>query len=192
MIKSIKEIRKALHLLEKEHEHDEQGRAVIDLRVLDDGEFLSPYSTAKHNIISEDVSDFIEHSMRGVPPEEAVHIRIYSNVITPEEQAEYTKAIHSHYADKYRDSCFEKKHLHRTAAIMTLVAVVALSFMIGFEVSWFRTAVISEIIDIFAWVFMWEAVDIFFLQRTMLRFKQQRYLRLADSVIEYLPLKNRD
>lgn len=192
MIKSLKEIRKALRTSKQEHEHDEQGRAVIDLRVLDDSEFLSPYSTATHNIISEDVSDFIEHSMQGVPPEEAVHIRMHSDVITPEEQVEYTKAIHSHYADKYRDSCFEKKHLHRTAAIMTLIAVIALSFMIGFEVSGIRTAVISEIIDIFAWVFMWEAVDIFFLQCTMLRFRQQRYLRLADSVIEYLPLKDKD
>lgn len=188
MIKSLKEIRKSLSESKKEREHDEQGRAIIDLRVIDDSYFLSPYSTATHNIIAEDVSDFIEHSIQGVPPEESIHFRIHSDVITPEEQVEYTKAIHSHYADKYRDSCFEKRHLHRTAAIMTFIAVIALSFIIGVEVSGFKSAVFSEIIDIFAWVFMWEAVDIFFLQCTMLRFKQQRYLRLADSTIEYLPL----
>ena len=58
MIKSLKEIRKALSASKKEREHDEQGRAIIDLRVIDDSYFLSPYSTATHNIIAEDVSDF--------------------------------------------------------------------------------------------------------------------------------------
>ena len=53
-----------------------------------------------------------------------------------------------------------------------------------------RVEIFTEIIDIFAWVFMWEAVDIFFLQCTMLNFKQKRYLRLYDSIIEYLPLKD--
>ncbi len=190
MIRSLKEIRKALRASKKEHKYDEQGRVIIDLRVRDDSEFLSPYSTENHSIISEDVAEFIEYSMQGVPPEKSVHFRIHSDVITPEEQTEYTDAIRSRYADKYRDSCFEKKHLHKTAAVMTLIAVAALALMIQFEYSALNTAVISEIIDIFAWVFMWEAVDIAFLQCTMLRFKQQRYLHLADSTIEYVPVNS--
>ncbi|MBO5006963.1 MAG: hypothetical protein J6C89_05915 [Clostridia bacterium] len=188
LVRSLKEIRKYLDKNKKEIEYDGEGRAVIELRVLDDSAFLSPYSTARHNIISEEVSDFIEHSLRGVPHEKAVHFCIHSDVITPEEQREYTKAIHSHYADKYSDSRMEKKHLHRMAAIMTLVAVIALSLIIGFDAKGIRNEVFTEIGDIFAWVFMWEAVDIFFLQCTLLRFKQQRYLRLADSKIEFLPL----
>ena len=60
--------------------------------------------------------------------------------------------------------------------------------MIWLEVTERPSPVFSEIVDIFAWVFMWEAVDIFFLQCTMLRFKQRRYLALADSIIEYVPL----
>lgn len=192
MLRSLKEIRKMLKSSRKEHEHDERQRAIVDLRVIDDSDFLSPYSTGKHNVISADVSDFIEHSMQGIHPDEEIHIRIHSDVISDDEKTEYTQAIRNHYADKYRDSCFEKKQLQRTAVIMTIIAVVSLSFMIGLDISGLRSAVFTEIVDIFAWVFMWEAVDIFFLQCTMLSFKQKRYLRLADSEIEYLTLDEKE
>ncbi len=189
MIHSLKEIRKYIDKSKKEIEFDGEGRAVVELRVLDDNSFLSPYSTVQCNVLSEDVSDFIEHSLGGIPLEKSLHFRICSDVITEEEQREYTKAIHRHYAKKYLDSCMEKKHLHKMAAIMTFIAVAALSLMISFTAAGIGNEVFTEIVDIFAWVFMWEAVDIFFLRCTLLRFKQQRYLRLADSKIEYLPLK---
>lgn len=188
MVRSLKEIKKELKNCRNEQEADAEGRVLVDLRVIDDNDFLSPYSTANHNVISDGVSDFIEHSLSDVPSEKPIHFRIYSDVITPEEQKEYTRAIHSHYADKYRQTCMEKKKLHGVALVMALVAVAALSFMIGIDIAGLRTEVFTEIVDIFAWVFMWEAVDIFFLECTMLRFRQRRYLRLADSVIEYLSL----
>ncbi|MBQ8402919.1 MAG: hypothetical protein IJX55_00655 [Clostridia bacterium] len=188
MLRSLREIRKELKNCKKEQETDADGRIMVDLRVINDNDFLSPYSTANHNAISEGVSDFIEHSLSDVSSEKPIHFRIYSDVITKAEQEEYTRAIHSHYADKYRQTCLEKKKLHNVALIMSLVAVAALSFMIGIDIAGLRTEIFTEIVDIFAWVFMWEAVDIFFLECTMLRFKQRRYLRLADSVIEYLSL----
>ncbi len=192
MLRSLREIKKELKNCKKAQAVDAEGRVVVDLRVINDNDFLSPYSTANHNAISEGVSDFIEHSLSDVFPEKPIHFRIYSDVITKEEQVEYTQAIHNHYADKYRQTCLEKKKLHNVAIIMALVAVAALSFMIGIDIAGLRTEVFTEIVDIFAWVFMWEAVDIFFLECTMLRFKQRRYLRLADSVIEYFGLNKID
>ena len=188
MLRSIKEIKKELSAHKNEHRKDENGRVLVDLRVINDESFLSPYSTEGHNIISEELSDFIEHSLAPVPSDKPIRFRIFSDVITDEEQKEYRKAIHSHYADKYRYTCIQKKNLHKLALIMALVAVAALGFMIGIDIVGKRTEIFTEIVDIFAWVFMWEAVDIFFLECTMLSFKQKRYLRLYESEIEYLPL----
>lgn len=190
MLKSFRTIKKEIDTRKKfaAHERDEEGRTVIDLRVIDDNDFLSPYSTENHNVISGEISEFIESSLYSVPHNERIHLRIHSDNITEEEQKEYTKAIHCYYEDRFKNSSFEKKKLIGVASIMTLVAVVALVFMIWLEVTERSSPVFSEIVDIFAWVFMWEAVDIFFLQCTMLRFKQRRYLALADSVIEYVPL----
>ncbi|MBQ8448896.1 MAG: hypothetical protein IJX27_08230 [Clostridia bacterium] len=190
MLNSIKEIKKEIRSRKNEHKKDSDGRVLVDLRVINDESFLSPYSTENHNIISEELSDFIEHSLAPVPGDKPIHFRIFSDVITEEEQKEYCRAIHSHYGDKYRYTIMEKKKLHKLALIMSLVAIGAMAFMIGIDISGARVEIFTEIIDIFAWVFMWEAVDIFFLQCTMLNFKQKRYLRLYDSIIEYLPLKD--
>jgi hypothetical protein len=189
MLRSIKEIKKELSACKNEQRKDEEGRVIVDLRVINDESFLSPYSTKGHNIISEELSDFIEHSLSPVPSDKPIHFRIFSDVITDEEQKEYRKAIHSHYADKYRYTCIQKKNLLWLALIMAIVAVAALGFMIGIDIVGKRTEIFTEIVDIFAWVFMWEAVDIFFLECTMLGFKQKRYLRLYESEIEYLPLR---
>ena len=53
------------------------------------------------------------------------------------------------------------------------------------------TSMTQEVVDIFAWVFMWEAVDIFFLRCSALRIKEKRYLSLIDSKIDFLPIKNK-
>ena len=89
-------------------------------------------------------------------------------------------------------TALEKRRLTLMALLMAFVGIAALTLMIGLEVTGNKTAIALEVIDIFAWVFLWEAVDIFFLQCTLLRFKQKRYLSLADCVVEYLPLKNEE
>ena len=126
MLRSIKEIKKELSACKNEHRKDKEGRVIVDLRVINDESFLSPYSTEGHNIISAELSDFIEHSLSSVPIDKPIRFRIFSDDITDEEQMEYREAIHSHYADKYRYTCIQKKNLLGLALIMALVAVAAL------------------------------------------------------------------
>lgn len=194
MLKSFREIRKEIYNKKNliPHEHDNDGRVIVDLRVANDDCFLSPYSTENHSVISSEVSDFIEHSLSSVKNEERIHLRIHSDCITDEEKREYTDAIHSYYSDCFKNSALEKRKLRGIAIIMAIIATAALFFNIWLEVSGRSREVFYEIVDIFAWVFMWEAVDIAFFQCSLLRFKQRRYLSLADCVIEYLPLGNKE
>ena len=50
MLRSIKEIKKELSACKNEQRKDEEGRVIVDLRVINDESFLSPYSTKGHNI----------------------------------------------------------------------------------------------------------------------------------------------
>lgn len=190
MLRSIKEIKAELDARreKRERERDEDGRAIVDLQIRNDDGFLSPYSSEKHNLLSSETSDFLEKSLKTLPVNERIHFRVHSNVITAEEQKEYSEAIHEHYADCYEDVRLAIKRLSRIALVMALIGVFALTVIIGLDITGQKTAVASEVIDIFAWVFLWEAVDIWFLQRPVLKMRQKRYLSLTDSVVEYLPL----
>lgn len=189
MLKSFSEIKKIVQIRTKERgmERDEEGRIVYKIKIRDDDEFLSSYSKGDRCVISEDAAAFIERGLEPVPYNEQLSLKISSDVITDEEEKEYTKAIHDYYADRYESSRLEKHKLTVIAAVMAIVGVIALSVMIALEVAEYN-AVFTEVIDIFAWVFMWEAVDVFFLQCTLLRFKQKRYLALSDANIEYYKL----
>ena len=50
--------------------------------------------------------------------------------------------------------------------------------------------ILSEMVDIAAWVFMWEAVDLFFLERKILKVEQLRACRLFGAEISYRSLSS--
>lgn len=190
MINELKNMRKQFETKNNiDIQYDDEGRALIKLLVKNDDNFLSPYSTKEKGTLSGEVSDFIEHSLMEVHCKEKIHFQIHGDTIDDAEKNEYTAAIRSHYSTCYKETVFEKKRLFVISMIMAFIAVITLSLMIFFEVRGITNAVFVEVIDIIAWVFMWEAVDIFFFRRSELKLKEYRYLRLAESVIEFLPYK---
>ncbi len=188
MLKELKELKIQLALKNNDVEHDNEGRAIINLRVKNDDNFLSPYSTDENGALSGEVSEFIEHSLMEVHHNERIHFKIHGDTIDEKEQKEYVNAIHSHYESCYKETILSKRRLMKISLIMAFIAILTLSAMIFLEVSGMTNAVLVEVIDIIAWVFMWEAVDIFFLRCAVLRQKERRYLCLLESVIEFLPL----
>ncbi len=192
MIRSLKEIKKELKNRgeKKERNRDDEGRIIVDFCVHSDDDFLSPYSLRENAELSVDVAEFIERSLDTAPVKERVRLRVHSNVISEEEKVAYERAIHGYYEDRFASVCKEKRRLLVIAAIMALIGIFALSVMIGMEITGRRTAVVSEVIDIFAWVFLWEAVDLSCLEYAALRLKSWRYVALSACVIEYLPLTN--
>ena len=49
---------------------DKDGIVIIDMAVLDDSEFISPFSMSEIPIINKEVAEFIENSTIGIPPKE--------------------------------------------------------------------------------------------------------------------------
>ena len=49
---------------------DKEGIVIIDMAVLDDSEFISPFSMSEIPIINKEVAEFIENSTIGIPPKE--------------------------------------------------------------------------------------------------------------------------
>ena len=51
--------------------------------------------------------------------------------------------------------------------------------------SLYERKVISEFIDIFAWVFIWEAVDQFFIEKNALIIQKKRLTHFTTMTINY-------
>ena len=165
-------------------QYDSQGRAILTMRVRDDGDFLSPYSVSQEETISTDVAEFLTESAMAVHPRTPMTLHIHSQCIDEKEQDVYRRAIRSYFT---LQAIEHQRTMRRNAvqsAVMAAVGVVSLAGMVWAE----RMGVSGiwiECMDIFAWVFVWEAVDLFFIERGMLRLKQKRLDAFMDMTVQY-------
>ena len=191
MANPIKEFKKGIEDLtaKREYKRDSQHRILIEMTVRDDSDFLSVFSASEIPVISSDVAEFIEISTHSLPPQEPLTLRIHSDCIDDEEKVLYRKAIHEHYIEKFIAVERELKRNRWIAFGLFCAGVAALVFGLYFEYH-YGALIWSEVIDIVAWVFLWEAVDISAFQNRAYRTQEMHYLSYLSMNVEYLPLTN--
>lgn len=188
MVYSFKELRKQANARReaKTQEYDEEGKALIKINVNDDTNFLSTFSLGSEPVINNDVADFLNYNTLALKPREQIHLVIESDVIDENEQTQYKTGIKRYYESYYEHNRLELNRNAITALIMLMVSIVVFTIMV--IVSQYNIgAVWLEIIDVIGWVFAWEAVDVFFLQRHLLRVEKYRCLALIGATIEFIP-----
>lgn len=185
MLKTLKELKREMdaRIGEEEIVRDGEGRAVIEMRVRNDDDFLSDLSDGK-SVIAEEVADFLHDSMEAFAPKENLHLVIKGDCISEEEGMLYTNAIREHATVRYKKV---KRDLKRNSFISAILALIGTLGVVAMLLVTFLAdfSVIGELLDIFAWVFVWEAVDLFFLERRLMVAERTRCLRLFDAVIEF-------
>lgn len=172
-------------ILTKEQQYDASGNAIINMTVEDDSGFLSAFSEGETPVISEEVANFIESRAEALRPRDGVTLHIHSNCIDDNEKQVYDHAIREYYTERYIGNA---RHLRRNAVVAITLAVfgilvLAFSLFLGSQgdsILW------SEVIDIVAWVLLWEAVDISVFQSHILRLCRLRYLACINMKIEYV------
>lgn len=169
----------------RKYQRDEEGRVIINMVVEDDSGFLSPFSETISPSIATDVADFLENETKTLLPKELLTLRIKSNCIDENEQKLYEKAIKEHYTKVYIANEKDIKRNKIITLILFIIGVIVLSLAITF-----KNVIWSEVIDIAAWVFLWEAVDIYFFKNRFQKMQRFRYLSFISMNIEYYSLSN--
>lgn len=188
--KEMKEKVKALESEEKQA-YDNEGRAIIRLTVLDDRGFLSPYGEDNDIMISSETATFLEHSTKAIHHNKNLTLQIYSDVIDEREKMLYERGIRNYYENSFLAHQKELKHNFWTTMFLSLIGIVyfamliVISFFVDFDI-------VLEALSIAGWVFLWEAVDIFFFQRPKIRHKQFRDYAFINAKIEYLKLNRKE
>ena len=177
--------RMAENIADKELKRDEDGRAIIDMTVADDSDFLSPFSGGRSAVISEDVADFLENATRTILPREDLNLRIESGCIDEEEKERYSSAIKEYYSEKFRANEKEYKFNNFLALSLAILGVIVLSLAI-FLSNGLSSLVWSEVVDIVAWVFLWEAVDVKCFRMREMSLKRKRYAAFINMKIDFI------
>lgn len=168
--------------------YDEEGRAVINLTVLNDSGFLSPYGEDNDVLISGETASFIEHTAKPVHHKNNLTLVLNSNVIDEKEKLYYEKGIKNYYENTFLELEKKLKTNLLLSLILTLAGLVWFGVLIAITLH-FEYDLVIEMISIAGWVFLWEAVDLLVLQRPQLKRKQYRAYALMNAKIVYQDLK---
>lgn len=160
-------------------------KAELFLNVSDDSEFLSKYSPVDKPLVSSEVAEFIENSARGFHPKASVKLTIIGSCVDETEKPVYTSAIKYYFSLKHAEVMRDIARKTIISLIFALIGIIALTVMIVYE-NHFGNAVWTECIDIFAWVFLWEAVDQYFIERNGLLMKMRRLESFVNMEVEYI------
>lgn len=163
---------------------DEEGRTIISISVLKDDDFLSYYSINEQPIITTEVADCLENSVKHLKPKTKLHFIFKSNEIDENEEIAYEKAINNYYTSEFIELCNDMRSHLFLSLIMTFVGAFFFALSLIVEKN-SDNQILFNIIDIIAWVFVWEAVDIFFLERAKLKYKRQRCFEIMNSKISF-------
>ena len=172
----------------RKYKRDDGGRVIIQMNVKDDANFLSEFSESATPVISTEVAEFIENETNAVPPNEDFTLQVYNDCIDDREEKVYSAAIKEYYMQKYIANEREIKRnrfavlLLGIAGILVLAAELIFDYRVG-------NALWSSVIDIVAWVLLWEAVDIGVLEARVTAIKRKRFLAYLSMKTEYIPMK---
>ena len=169
----------------RHYERDAENRVVINMTVKDDSNFLSVFSEGETPVISTEVAEFIEHSTHAVPPTELFTLRIRSSCIDDQEKSLYQKAIKEFYTQKYIANERELKRNLVIISLLSLMGILVLAFELFFEYK-IGDAIWTEVIDIVAWVLLWESVDIGIFGNRSLKLKKKYYLSYLSMKVEFI------
>lgn len=172
----------------RKYERDSENRVIINMMVKDDSDFLSVFSFSDIPVISSEVADFIETNTQLIPAKEQLALHIYSNCIDDNEKKQYTNAIRQYYSERSYISASELKRNNIIVYLLSIsgVLVLILALFLEYKVA---NLIWAEVIDIVAWVLLWEAVDISFFENRSLRIKNHRYHAYRNMDIKYIDTK---
>jgi len=168
-------------------EEDDKGRSVININVAETDCILSKFNDDGMEIISPDMADFVNNLVKSVPIKKDVVLKIKCKDYSENKEKRYKKAIKNYYINEFADKDAKLKNNAIISLILFLVGVVGfagLYLLKTFDAYW----LIQDIVEVASWVFLWETVDVFFLNRGILKWKQKRDLKIiyAEIIIEKL------
>ena len=180
-MESVKNLKKELKSRDKSFNDIE----TINAKVKHEEEIYSGYNYDRNEVLNPAFSDFLVEKAESLHKRSKLRIKIFSDFSL--EEHELFSAIKNKFKGEFES--YERK-LKQTAIFSLVVLILGILFLGIFvlEEMFFHNVVLSIILEIASWVFIWEAVDSFFLERMTLKEKWRQMARLYDAEIEVVVL----
>lgn len=184
--KKLKKLHKEIVFSNQYMQKNELGEDILKVHIEDEGDLLSKYCVQDHPTLNEELCVFIEEKIDYRQMQNDLNIELSLNSLNEEKKTSYQQAFLNTYTDKIID---KTKELHRNkwmsiifllTGIIVFIGTICLKKLLNRDI-----IVLFESLDIMGWVFIWEAVDLFFIARKVMLFQQIRYYKILKAKFSF-------
>lgn len=153
----------------------------MNVKVENSHQIFSKFNYDKEDTLNPEFCDYLLTNAKLMSPTADIKIKIHSNENI--DTGKVSKAIKCHFSRDYAETkaYFAKNNI--SALFSLLLGILSLAILIIFYNS-FDNFYITTIIEIIAWVFVWEAADKFFYDRSRIKRKCMILQKIYNSSVE--------
>ncbi|MBP3431794.1 MAG: hypothetical protein J6K39_02955 [Clostridia bacterium] len=166
---------------------DSEHNVVITAKAETREKLFSAYDYDSGEKLNAELSSYIWEKASAAPTTKDLKIKIYTSKDTDEKEVD--KAIRNNFRKEYQTLRGERKRNLTFSLIMVLLGIAFMGLLVLLH-TFIRNEIVDIIMEIATWVFLWEAVESFFLGRSALRHKQTVCLRIYTATIEVVKLED--
>ena len=161
---------------------------IINIKVENKNQIISNFSYNENDRLSKELSEYLVEKSKNARITQEIQLNFYSkdNIDKNEIQA----TINNHFHEEYLESKNELKRLNIFIITMFVLGVLTLAVLVALYNRNFINFYFEMILEIAAWVFIWEAIDGLFLQRPKIRRKNIQIQKLCSAKIEVIKVIN--
>lgn len=166
-----------------EIDYGKDGRAKIDVGLIDSDDFFSPYSYLTYELMNPEVIDYINMCEAQIPVGDEISIDIHTEeMTTSEEKKRIRRAVKRHHAEQI---VLLNKKLKRNALIGFLYTFLGLAILIAEAFLYIELSKIHilEIVAVMGWFFLWDGLEVLLGDRSEIKRKRIRSYRLMNAKV---------
>ena len=157
----------------------------INIKAESKAAIFSDYNYDSNEVLNSNLEEFLVERVKNIPPKVNLRVKIFTDDCVDENEVKVA------YKNKFKGDFEElEQELKRNmlfALTMLILGVLFMGFLI-LEMYFLNNYILSTILEIAVWVFIWEAVDSFFLERSSIRRKRYQMARLYYADLEVVTL----
>ena len=167
---------------------DEEDRAIINVGAERYDDVYSAYCYKGGDTLSSELVGYLKKKATAVPLDYDLTIKFHVKKASEEKRLDIQSAVKENYVNDIR--AIDEKLVKTTIFSMWFILigiVFTLAYLLTLDVI---PEAVSYIVDILAWLFLWEGIDAFFLDRRGLLIDRIQSYRLATAKIEIVEFEN--
>ena len=161
---------------------DDDGKAYISTKVSSITDIISKHSIKDYEWVNPDFIHYVEDMAYYIPVEESIVLELCGHRFSEKEQALIRRVLTQYFGLKLGDAIIDINIMKKKSMILLVFGIISiLLFMLLNIINVIPT--LAEIIAIGLWFFLWEYLDLRFLNGSDLAVKKLEAAQLANVKI---------